>query len=280
MIRHHSGDSFLLVTQHDHALLSGRLAREIGNDLFVPPSPFEEAVDGIALHDCGWPVHDDEAPTLNERGLPLNVLESPMDVAVRVWGESARRSAERDAYTGLLVSLHVLALSAVAQKKDDPLPHERWREPRELFELNKFQHRQAEHQERLRKSLGMRTDLPLKLGLATPGVDSREDLLLFNYNLLKTMDRISLDVCSSDDLFQTIEGVYPRPGATPVDLQVGHPAPRELTVDPWPFGRPRLELDVPCRRLPARPYEDVEEFHAAYHAAPAEQMSVTVRRAG
>jgi hypothetical protein len=279
MIRHHSGDSFLLVTQHDHALLSGRLAREIGNDLFVPPSPFEEAVDGIALHDCGWPLHDGEAPTLNERGLPLNVLESPMDVAVRVWGESARRSAERNAYTGLLVSLHVLALSAVAQKKDDPLPHERWREPRELFELNKFQHRQAEHQERLRTSLGMRTDLPLKLGLAAPGVDSREDLLLFNYNLLKTMDRISLDVCSSEDLFQTIESVYPRPGAAPIDLKVGHPAPRELTVDPWPFGRPRLQFDVPCRRLPARAYDGVETFRIAYRAAPAEPMSITVRAA-
>ena len=74
--------------------------------------------------------------------------------------------------------------------------------------------------------------------------------------------------------------VIPRPGAAPIDLKVGHPAPRELTVDPWPFGRPRLELDVPCRRLPARPYEEVEEFRAAYRAAPAEQMSVTVRRAG
>jgi hypothetical protein len=201
-----------------------------------------------------------------------------MAVAIRVWEESARRAAERNAYTGLLVSLHVMALSAVAQKKDDPLPHERWREPRELFELNKFQHRQAEHQERLRKALDMRTDLPLKLGLAEPGTSAREDLLLFNYNLLKTMDRISLDVCSSEDLFDTIETVYPRPGAAPVDLKVGHPGPRELTVDPWPFRGPRLEMDVPCRSMPARAYGDVKEFRAAYRAAPEEAMTVVVRR--
>ena len=58
MIRHHLGDDFVLITQHDHAQLSGRLARHVGNSLFSAPTPFQETVDGIALHDCGWPLHD------------------------------------------------------------------------------------------------------------------------------------------------------------------------------------------------------------------------------
>src|SRR4051794_21366437 len=114
MIRHRRGDEFLLITQHDHAQLSGKLATHLGNETFSPPSPYRESVDGIALHDCGWPLHDDN-PTLSAQGQPLHVLESPMSVATRVWSESARRAAEVDPYTGLLVSLHVLALSAVAQ---------------------------------------------------------------------------------------------------------------------------------------------------------------------
>src|SRR5688572_20860555 len=229
MIRHTRGDAFLLITQHDHALLSGKFAERIGNAMFAPPSPFEAAVAGIALHDCGWPVHDDEGPTLNAKGLPLHVLESPMDVATRVWGESVRRACERDPYTGLLVSLHVTALSTFAQSQGW-IPHERAKTPAEHFMLNKFQQGQFEFQENVRRQLGMRTDLPLNNGLAEPGVDEREDQLLFNYHLLKTMDRVSLDLCCSEDLFPQIEDVYPRPGESP------------LTIKVWHTGRGTMEL--------------------------------------
>src|SRR5206468_2748540 len=156
----------------------GRFAERIGNERFAAPSPYRETVDGVALHDCGWPSHDEE-PTLNHKGLPLHVLETPIRLAVRVWSASARRAAEKNDYTALLVSLHVMALSAIAQTRD-PTPHERFRDARELFELNKFQHREAEVQEQLRRRLGLRTDLPLHQGLAKPGIDPDEDLLLFN----------------------------------------------------------------------------------------------------
>lgn len=275
MIRHRRGDEFLLVTQHDHAQLSGRLATHLGNSAFAPPSPYRETVDGIALHDCGWPLHDDE-PTLNPQGQPLHVLESPMLIATRVWTESARRAAEVHPYTGLLVSLHVLALSDVAQKRDQS-PHERFRDARDLFELNKFQHRQVELQESLRRGLGMRTDVPLQLGLAEPNVDPDEDLLRFNYNLLKLLDRLSLDACCSEDLFDSVEGVHPRRGEAPLTLRIGHSGPGDLKVDPWPFHTAPLQYEVPCRRLPAQKYESDDEFRAAYRAAPRDTLTVALR---
>ena len=272
MIRHRRGDDFLLIAQHDHALLSGQFAERIGNDTFAAPSPFQETVDGVALHDCGWPLHD-ERPTLNDDGMPLHVLESPMPISVRVWSESARRAAEKDAYSGLLVSLHVLALSAIAQT-NDPTPHERARDARDVFELNKFQHRQAELQEGLRSELRMRTDLPLRLGLAKAGTDPAEDLLLFNYNLLKLCDRLSLDLCCSEDLFEEVEEVYPRPGAAPVTLKLDHRGEGMMTVDPWPFGTRELEFDLPCRRVPARRYEGEAEFQDVFNKAPADSLRI------
>ena len=277
MIRHRLGDEFVLITQHDHAQLSGRLAQHVGNPLFSPPTPFQETVDGIALHDCGWPLHDDVRPTLNPQGLPLHVLESPMSVAIPVWSESVRRAAEHDPYSGLLVSLHVLALSALAQSRDQAM-HERFRDARDLFELNKFQHKQVEVQENLRRSLGLRTDVPLHLGRAPAGTGAREDLLLFGYHLLKAMDALSLDACSGGDLFDTIEEVYPRPGATPVTLKIGHPRPFELTVSPWPFDRAGVGGEVPCRRIPAQRYGSEQEFHQALAAAPLSRVTVTVRQ--
>ena len=275
MIRHRLGDEFILITQHDHAQLSGRLAERVGNGLFSPPTPFHETVDGVALHDCGWPLHDDQ-PTLNPQGQPLHVLESPMAVAIPVWSESVRGAAEKHAYAGLLVSLHVLSLSALAQSRDQT-PHERYKDAHDLFELNKFQHKQVELQRQFRSSLELRTDIPLRLGLSPPGTGAREDLLLFGYHLLKLVDRISLDVCSGEDLFQTVEEVYPRPGAEPLTLRVGHPAHFELTVDPWPFDAPELSFDVPARRVPAQKYEEAE-FRRAYAGAAVESVRVTVRQ--
>jgi hypothetical protein len=275
MIRHSFGDSFLLITQHDHALLAGRLAERIGNGLFGAPSPFAEVVRAVSLHDCGWPVHDDEGPTLNPKGLPLHVLESPMDVATRVWTESVRRATEHGPYTGLLVSLHVTALSNFAQA-NWPIVHERIKTPAEKFMLNKFQQQQFEIQEKLRRQLGMRTDLPLENGLAEPGVDEAEDLLAFNYGLLKTMDRVSLDLCCSEDLFREIEDVYPRPGEPPLTIKVKHTGRAAMELSPWPFGPQRLEFEVPCRRIPAQAYANVETFREVYRAAKVEQFAVSV----
>ncbi len=272
MIRHRRGGEFLLVAQHDHAMLSGEFASHIGNDSFARPHPFQQTVDGVALHDCGWPLHD-ERPTLNDKGQPLHVLESPMPIATKVWSESARRAAEKDPYTGLLVSLHVMALSFIAQT-NDPTPHERFRDAKDLFDLNKFQHRQAELQEQLRRQAGLRTDLPLNKGLAKPGTDPAEDLLLFNYNLLKTCDRLSLDLCCSEPLFETIEEVFPRLGATPLTLRLRHAGESAMTVDPWPFDVDRLDREVPCRRIPATPFPSEAEFRRVFEQAPHDMLRV------
>ena len=133
-----SPDAFLLITQHDHALLSGQLARRLGNATFGAPSPYEITVEGIAHHDCGWPLHDDN-PTLNKDGLPLHVFEVPTPLASEVWSASVARAMNLGDYQGLLVSLHVLGLSAFA------MTHLAGGASRaDVFELNKFQHRQIE----------------------------------------------------------------------------------------------------------------------------------------
>jgi hypothetical protein len=279
MIRHRQGNDFLLITQDDHARLSGRFAELIGNAEFAPPSPREETIRGASLHDCGWPLHDDR-PTLNRKGEPLHVLESPMVIATRVWTESARRACEEGGrYAGLLVSIHVFTLSASA-KREDGTPHERAHSREELFLLNQFQQAQIEHQEDLRRQLGLRTDRPTRLGLlAKRGVDEQEDLLSFNYAWVKAMDAISLDLCCSEDLFPQLDWVQPMPGAAPVTIRVQHPGEGELALDPWPFHGGRIERKVPCRRVPARAYASEDEFREIYAAAPREQFAVTVRRA-
>src|SRR5687768_6526331 len=102
MIRRRVGNEFWLITQHDHALLSGELARHVGNKLFESRS--ESAIKGPALHDCGWPLHDDE-PTLNSKHQPIDVFESTPEIALKVWQAGADRAVAEanDDYAALLV---------------------------------------------------------------------------------------------------------------------------------------------------------------------------------
>ena len=269
MIRRPTKNGFLLIAQHDHALLSGEMARRIGNELFLPPAPFEVVVEGIAHHDCGWPLHD-ENPTLNASGRPLHVFEVSVGLATQVWNASVARAMNLGDYQGLLVSLHVLGLSAFA------MSHAKSPSRADVFEMNKFQHRQIEIQEDLRKRLGLSNDLPRQLGLAAPGASAAEDLLRFNFRLLTAMDRISLALCCGENLFPRLEDVHPRPGAAAMRLTLSMPNPSTMLVTPWPFDQRPLCFEVPARRVADRPFGSVEEFQEAYQRALPERLTLSV----
>ena len=263
MIRHRIGNEFLLIAQNDHAVFSGALAAHLGNERFAPPSPFLPTVQGIALHDSGWPLHD-EAPTLDERGLPLHVLNTPIDIAAMVFNASVDRAIAVHPWSGLLVSQHVLRLSS--------LPHRGIGEAQVLFAINKFQHRQIEIQESLRAGLGMRTDLPLTLGLARPGIDEQEDEFLVAAGWMRAMDTISLQLCCDTPMFDSIDQIFSRPGSPAVTLRITMPEPFVLMVDPWPFDVGEIQTQMPYRRVSAEPFASVEAFREAYAAAAVENI--------
>jgi hypothetical protein len=276
MIRHLHGNEYFLFTQDDHARLSGALADHFGNRRFTAPEPRKAVLDAIAMHDRGWPLHDN-APTLNENGLPLHVFETPISITGPVWSESVRLAREAGSYTAFLVSLHVFHLSAMSYQHYSE-PETRRRNAKSLFELNKFQQSQIELQEHFRREMGLRTDVPLELGLAPRGGSAEETQLRYNYQVLKAMDQVSLAVFCDGRAFTTIEDVAPGPGAEPLELHVGYPAEWMVSISPWPFDIEQIEAQAPFRRLPARAYANVEEFRRVYSAAPQEMQIVRVMK--
>lgn len=276
MIRKHVGNEYWLIAQHDHALLAGELARRVGARGYAAPS--DSAVRGIALHDCGWPLHDDE-PTLNEKGLPLDVFETPPPIGLKVWSEGARRAArEPDAYAALLVSLHTLSLSVYATTPS-PIVHERFdmSDATNRFEVNKFQQQQIELQEELRRRLGMRVDEPRRFGLAEQSREPRERELIFDFRLLQAMDKLSLSICCTTPPFEALEPLLTEPDGEYRAIDVRRAGTFELALAPWPFRDERLEVSVPFRRLPGRAYASDEAFRAAHGAAPVERFAFALR---
>lgn len=266
MIRRHDGDRFLLVAQHDHALLSGQLAEHYGNGRFARPEPRGAVIRAVGMHDCGWPMHD-QRPTLNKEGWPVDVFETPLPLALKVWQAGTDRMEGEDVYARMLVSLHVLGLSAFAASH----AHTRT----EIFELNRFQHKQIELQEQLRRKLGMSTEIPLRLGLATEGKDENEERLKRNHTILQAMDRLSLALCCTEVVFPKIENVAPKAGAAAVTLSFARTGETAVKVEPWPFDAEVLSAQVPYRAVAARKYVSQEEFAEAYAKAPVEMMNVT-----
>jgi len=274
MIRRHVGDQFWLITQHEHALLSGRLAAAIGG-AFAPLS--ERAVRGIALHDCGWPLHDD-APTLNSAGLPLDVFESPRTVAMAVWPESARRAAQEDPYAGLLVSLHALSLSIMASTPT-PFAHEKFdlADPTARFELNRFQQSQVELQEHLRQKLRLRVDRPRVAGLAVSPDDDAERQLTYDFRLLQAMDKLSLGICCTQPPADIVSPMPNSPGGDDLPIRLTRDGDFDLLLRPWPFAEAKVTVQAPFRRVLAMPFAAATEYHKALAAASAEQFSATLR---
>ena len=275
MIRRTVENEHWLITQNDHAQLSGKLAESLGNERFAAPSS-ASAVLGIAMHDGGWALHDD-APTLDRDGQPLDVFQTPPAIGLAVWDASAERAASRDDYAGLLVSLHSLGLS-VFVTETNPLGENSWdlADPRIKFELNRFQHKMIELQESLRQRLGLRTDRPLQHGLSNELADPREARLRFDFRWLGAMDRLSLAICCTKSPFASLDNIHPRPAAPATAIRVERPEPSIVRLDPWPFRSPRLEVQFPFRRLPARVWPGLADFRDGYSAAPIERFTVAV----
>ena len=161
MIRRRVESEFWLIAQDDHAKLAGAMAAAFGNGHYAPASRGERTVLGVSMHDAGWPLHDD-APELNEEGMPSDVFETPVERGVAVWERSAARAEAADPYAGLLVSIHVQRLASRGDREPEKLSN------RERFWLIRFRNDQAQRQMRLRRALGLNADRPLDHGLALP----------------------------------------------------------------------------------------------------------------
>lgn len=269
MIRRQVGDEFFLIAQDDHARLSGRIAEHFGNERFTPPQPRAETIAAISMHDCGWPLHD-EKPELNKSGQPLDVFESPVANSLRVWTAAADQAEAYGPYAGLLVSLHVLGLSGLAASH----PHDR----HDMFELNRFQHREIERQQVLRQKVGLSTTRPTHMGLATDDGDPAEQELKRNHSIVQVHDRLSLAICCSEVPFGDIEGVIARPGEPPIKLKVYRTSRTSISVGPWPFDQERLIFGAAYRAVPAITYSSRDEFRAAYERARLGELELAIYR--
>jgi Protein of unknown function (DUF3891) len=224
--------AWLAIGQPAHAWVSGQAARAWGNADFPAPEPWEEVCLAAEQHDIGMAAWD-LAPGLNRQtGRALAFSEMPRPIHVELWSHAAERLLAQSRYAALLVSLHGTTL------------YERYPATTHLELVQEFLDRQRALQDELRGSLGASVE----------EVDRNRELIFF-------WDWLSLALCLD---WAPVESP-PVPGAGAMRLaRAGDDA---LTLDPWPFAAPSVELRSEGRRL-GGPFASDAELHAALAAAP------------
>ncbi len=248
----------VLIRQVDHSALSGEFTRHWGNDRFERPEPLESVVLASALHDEGWREPDEQPLFDAQRKAPLHWRNIEVPQHVVLYGEGIKRVIARDAYAGLLASMHGAGIYTrrygTFQVKMTTIRDE----VRSVMDA--FVAEQEAAQAALKRTLWSPTQRRSEF----------ERRLWAQYELMQIWDRLSLFVCLND-LSQPVEdqlGPMPRTTDGPVvDLSVQARGGGLIELDPYPFDVPALNVMVPARLIPDRPYQTPEDLRGAMRLA-------------
>src|SRR5229473_3149311 len=197
MIVQEQGDELVLIRQTDHAVLSGFLAREWGNELFQRPEPFESLRLAAAEHDNGWREWELLPQIDPKTRSPYSFMSLPTDVHIALYQRGIERVVKSDRYAGLLVSIHASGL------------YDRSRATIPGFSAKYVKSTETELVSGFLQGLKLQ-QLRLKVDLrADPAMKdfANEKLLEINSRRLEALDRLSLYFCLGMPRDATIDAV-------------------------------------------------------------------------
>ncbi|SEN62908.1 Protein of unknown function [Mesobacillus persicus] len=162
--------SYLMVTQHDHAQVSGEFARNWKEEYFPGIERKQDVELAVFEHDCGWLNVDAQPKWNNEKNRPFSFVDYPIDSKISLYTKGISEVAEQNSYAGLLCSLHY---ASFLQGGSAPAGVVFW---------NKENKRQQQ--------------LYVELGIA--GDPDKEKKLMDHLEILKFCDNLSLYVCLNE----------------------------------------------------------------------------------
>jgi Protein of unknown function (DUF3891) len=267
MIVQEQGDELVLIRQTDHAVLSGFLAREWGNDLFQRPEPFESLLLAAAEHDNGWREWELLPQIDPKTHSPYTFMSLPTAAHIDLYQQGIERVVKRDRYAGLLVSMHASGLYDRA-RATIPGFSAKYVKTDENEMVNAFL--QGLRLQQLRLKVDLRGDVAVK--------DLVQDKLVeSNARRLEALDRLSLYFCMSGTPHDaTIESVPLDDHGSEVDWELRPDGPTAVSLGPYPFRREPLQVSILTRRVPKRLYVDSLDFQKTLARAPYTAVNFTL----
>jgi hypothetical protein len=244
IVRYEADGTVVMITQNDHAQLSGLFAAHWGNNAFEKPQPYNSLVRAAMCHDRGW-IRYETSPQLYENGKTPNYREvknDPQQLEAFEWAGHWLSSI--DPYAGLMIAKHrsglwqgrygVITFPPAVQRGTLPPP------------ITDFIARSEAKQK-----------------IAAEKFDARE--LAVNYHLLQVWDMISLYICQNESL--TPDRIDPVPrsySGSGVGMTLTPLGDNTVALDPYPFDQPSLTANVIHRRLTQNTFKGTAELQNIY----------------
>jgi hypothetical protein len=251
-------DAWMLISQVEHARLSGALAAAWSDAISPQPAPRDELIAAVTRHDDGWLAWE-LRPTVFE-GRPREFLEMPFDEALAIWRRSIAVAQNIGPLAGYAVSGH---FSILAQAAKD-------REPRSFAWLDladEFLEEQTDLQAQWLAAIQAKDGAEAAIGRTRRAVD-----------LLRFFDFASLWFCRAPRTeSETLDigheaSIAFRPSGDPASEAGG-----TVVLDPWPLQGDRLTVTVTGRVVPAVDYPNPDALAKA--PSTNQQLSWTLRPA-
>lgn len=258
MIIQEQGDQLILIRQTDHAVLSGFLARALGNKNFSRPEPFESFCLAAAEHDNGWSEWELFPQIDLKTFLPYNFMSIPTEEHIALYQRGIERVVRADRYAGLLVSMHCAGLYD-RTRATIPGFSAKYVKSNEAQPVSDFLQRLRLQQ--LRLKVDLRADAILK-------EYADEAALQANLQRLEALDRLSLYFCMAPMDDSTIDAVPVNTSGGEADWNLQPAGNNFVTLNPYPFQKDPLRISILARRVPKRPYADEAEFRKILAQAP------------
>lgn len=205
--------SYLLVKQHDHALVSGEFAKHWAREPWPPGSTLY----AIAQHDVAWQGPDASVRWNEEVGRPYSFLDYPSEPKLAAYAAGLDLLETENLYAACLCSMHYETLVRGSQGEAE----------------RRFGEAEVSRQRRL------------KAALSEEEVDSLDRNLRF----LKLCDGLSLFVCLNEPGQRDYPPPYPE--GFVLDGQEFEPVwedDRTLRLDPNPFSEP-FGISIPYQTV-------------------------------
>ncbi len=247
------GPQWLLVSQVEHARISGELAA-VWEEQF--PS---EVIEAIKHHDDGW-AHWEDAPQLDSRlGRPYSFLELPAVEAMTIWEGSIAEARKIGPLAGWIVAGHFMALLARSDHAQEPLAQQ-WLQlmaGQRTAWLTEWQNVSPDNSlqiaARAQRVLLVADLFSLWLCCDCPLTDGGASIL--NASDMKERTAAVLGLYQ----FEVCESSVKLPNDRNQPLQLSW----TLAIKPWPLTVDELPLAANALLVPARHYEDAGELASA-----------------
>jgi len=257
--REHEGN-LVMIKQHDHGQLSGKLAEHFRSEQVPEPARRTEVLRAICNHDRGW-IDLDETPFWNDaEGAPYTFIDFPIVPKLTFYAKGLDEIESDSPYGALLCSLHYERLIEVSGE-DQP-------------ELTLYLEREEERRGRIRRDLEQSAPIG-------------EAELYYDTKLLQFCDDLSLYMALNEPGSPKSEE-HPWwkdgfSGSEDFGFTEGRVITAEwkdantLMLDPFPFTE-SFEIALPMRNVPKSKVE-ADGIARAYRDAPEQiyKISLTVK---